>query len=236
VGSKALRCAVPASDKPWQYAKFFEPQMTSITLSEPKPESVVIYPPAGYTPHSLKRYPIVVTCISFAGAQPYLTQYAEAVANAGGYFVDLDRPWNFRTPQDFVNWETRINDIISNLLATGTLKIDRRRIFIMSNSAQSLALVNVLTNHPDLYRGAICLSPSGHLTEPSTVEASWRPLKILVSTQDGQGVWLPDFQEEAWRSGMMMEYIVHPGTPHEFIAKQSQRDRIQAMLHFVFDE
>ncbi len=236
VESKGLRCAVPASDKPWQYAKFVEPQMTSIKLSEPKPESVVIYPPAGYALHGLKRYPIVITCISFGGAQPYLSQYAEAVANAGAYFVDLDRPWNFRTPQDFVNWETRIDDITSNVLATGTLKIDKRRIFLMSNSAQSLALVNVLTNHPGLYRGAICLSPSGHLTEPSTLEAGWRPFKISVSTQEGGGAWLPGFQQEAWQSGMTMNYIVHPGTPHEFIAKQSQRERIQAMLHFIFDE
>lgn len=59
--SKGLWCVVPATEKPWQYAKFVEPQMTSIRLSEPKPESVVIYPPAGYAPHSFKKYPIVPT-------------------------------------------------------------------------------------------------------------------------------------------------------------------------------
>ena len=95
--------------------------------------------------------------------------------------------------------------------------------------------MNVLTNHPGLYRGAICLVPGSRLGNPSDLEAGWKPFKILVSTQDGRDRGLESFQEEAWKSGMIMNYIVHPGTPHEFIAKQSQRERIRAMLHLIFD-
>jgi hypothetical protein len=231
--TKALRCAVPASEKPWQYSKYVEPQMISIKLSDKKPENVVIYPPASYDRLNHQKYPIVITCISYGAAQPYLTQYAEAVANAGAYFVDVDRPWNFRTPQDFINWEGHINDITSNLLATQTLTFDKNRMFVLSNSAQSIALMNVLTNHPGIYRGVICLVPAGELTKPSELEAGREPFKILVSTQEGSGGWLSGYQEEAWKSGMIVNYIIHPGTPHEFIAKQSQRERIQAMLHFI---
>jgi dienelactone hydrolase len=209
--------------------------MTSIKLSETKPESVVIYAPAGYDRHNPKKYPIVITSIGFAAAQPYLSQYAEAVANAGAYFVDVDRPWNFRTPAGFISWEGYINDITSNLLATQMLTFDKNRIFVLSNSAQSIALMNVLTNHAGLYRGAICLVPGGGLIKSSDLNTGSKPFKILISTQDGRDRGLQDFQEEAWKSGMLVNYIVHPGTPHEFIAKQSQRERIQAMLHFIFD-
>jgi len=233
--SKVLRCVVPASEKPWQYAKHIEPQMTSIKLSETKAESVVIYPPAGYDRRSSKKYPIVITSISYAAAQPYLSQYAEAIANAGAYFVDVDRPWNFRTPAGYTSWEGYINDITTNLLATKILTFDKDRMFVLSNSAQSLALMNVLTNHPGLYKGAIFLVPSGGFGNPSDLEAGWKPFKILVSTQDGRDRGLKSFQAEAWKSGMVMNYIVHPGTPHEFIAKQSQRERIRAMLHIIFD-
>jgi hypothetical protein len=233
--SKKLRCVVSASEKPWQYSKYIPPQMTSIKLSEDKPESVVIYPPAGFDRHNSIKYPMVITSISYAGAQPYLSQYAEAVANAGAYFVIVDRPWNFRTPAGFTSWEGYINDITTNLFATKTLTFDKNRIFVVSNSAQSIALMNVLTNHPNLYKGVICLVPAGGLTKPSDLEAGWKPLKILVSTQDGHDRGLESFQEEAWKSGMIMNYIVHPGTPHEFIAKQSQRERIRAMLHLIFD-
>lgn len=233
VDSKALRCVVPSSESPWRYSKEVEPLMTSIKLSEKKPESVVIYPPADYDRRHPRKCPIVITSIGFGAAQPYISQYAEAVANAGAYFVDVDRPWNFRTPQDFRNWEDHINDITSYLLETKMLAFDRNRMYVMSNSAQSLALMNVLTNHPDLYKGAICLVPAG-LTTPSDLEAGGKPFKLLVSTQEGGGGSLQSFQEEAWRSGMVMNYIIHPGTPHEFIAKQSQRERIRAMLHFIF--
>ncbi len=95
--------------------------------------------------------------------------------------------------------------------------------------------MNVLTNHAGLYPGAICLVPAGRLASPAQLEAGRKPLKILVSTQEGGGSWLQNYQAEAWKSGMAVNYIIHPGTPHEFIARQSQRERIQAMLHFIFD-
>ena len=187
VETKALRCVVPASDKPWQYSKFIRPLTASVQLSETKPVNVVIYPPAGYGRRSSKKYPVVMTSIAFAGAQPYLSQYAEAVANAGAYFVDVDRPWNFRTPAGYSSWEANINDITSYLLSEKTLSLDKHRLFVLSNSAQSLALMNVLTNHAGLYPGAICLVPAGRLASPAQLEAGRKPLKILVSTQEGGG-------------------------------------------------
>jgi hypothetical protein len=67
-------------------------------------------------------------------------------------------------------------------------------MFVLSNSAQSLALMNVLTNHPGLYKGAIFLVPSGGFGNPSDLEAGWKPFKILVSTQDGRDRGLESFQ------------------------------------------
>ncbi len=78
----------------------------------------------------------------------------------------------------------------------------------------------------------------GSFSDPSKmVSLTGRPLKILVSQQDGRGEeYLKKEQEDAAKTGIALDYIIHPGTPHEFIALQSQRDRIKAMLHFIFDD
>jgi len=47
---------------------------------------------------------------------------------------------------------------------------------------------------------------------------------------------LTQYQQESCANGMPVEFIVHPETPHSFIAKRSQRARIRAMLHFLFDD
>jgi hypothetical protein len=232
--SQNLRCMVPASVAPLRYSKNIEPRVARIELSGQKTAAVIIYPPADYNRHRLQRRPVVITSIGFAAAQPYISQYGEAVANAGGYFVIVDRPWDFRSAQGFMNWEEAIDDETSSLLATQVLPIDRNRIFVLSNSAQSIGLTDILKNHPNLYRGAICLVPSG-LGSPLELESSRKPLKILISTGQGIDQWLANYQDEAWKSGMVMDYVVHPGAPHEFIAKQSERERIRAILHFIFD-
>lgn len=247
--TKALRSLVPASEKPLQYARHIQPQIVTVPLSvEPKPVPIVIYPPAGYDPAKSKKYPVVITSIGFAAAQPYISQYAEAVANAGAYFMIVDRPWNNRG-EGIGNWEKLMFSFYDYLLqetgkkqdpwsktkaATAELPlIDKSRIFLLSNSAQSVGLMSMLQQRPDMCKGAIMFVPSN----PKAVDlvGAWKPLKLLITTQGGRGDYFQKFQEEAWKEGVMMDYVIHPDTPHEFIAKQSQRARIHAMLHFIFD-
>jgi dienelactone hydrolase len=258
IASKQLRDVSPASEKPLQYSKHIEPQFISFKSIN----GIVAYPPTGYDPRKHKKYPVVLTSIGFAEAQPYISQYAEAVANAGAYFVIVDQHWNNRN-EGITIWETNVYSFYSALIAdtghedTGqkqtpkqtpaslrnkpapipiSIDIDKNRIFLLSNSAQSVGLMQLLTQYPGLCNGAIMFVPGG-LSEPSKmVSLMGRPLKILVSQQDGRSEeYLKKFQEDASKTGIAMDYIIHPGTPHEFIAEQSQRDRIKAMLHFIFD-
>jgi hypothetical protein len=236
LASKQLRCVVPGSEKPMQYSKDIQPQF----LDYKSVNGIVVYPPANYDPAKHKKYPIVITSIGFKAAQPYISQYAEAVANAGAYFVDIDRPWDNKGNGISV-WETTmynfykaLNDQMAQI---HDIDFDKRRIFILSNSAQSDGLMHILTQHPGLCKGVIMFVPA-NLSDPSKlISIKSQPLKILVSAQDGTPEeYLKRYQEDAYKTGVTMEYLIHPGTPHEFIAKQSQRTRIKAMLHFIFDD
>jgi hypothetical protein len=259
LASKQLRDVSPASEKPLQYSKHVQPQFISFKSIS----GIVVYPPAGYDPRKHKKYPMVLTSIGFAEAQPYISQYAEAVANAGAYFVIVDRHWNNRG-EGITIWETNVYDFYNALLEGGgheeadtkqtakqtpaslrnkpapipiSIDVDKDRIFLLSNSAQYMGLMDMLTQHPGICNGAIMFVP-GSFSDPSKmVSLTGRPLKILVSQQDGRGEeYLKKEQEDAAKTGIALDYIIHPGTPHEFIALQSQRDRIKAMLHFIFDD
>jgi hypothetical protein len=232
LASKQSRCVVPGSEKPMQYSKDIQPQF----LDYKSVNGIVVYPPANYDPAKHKKYPIVITSIGFKAAQPYISQYAEAVANAGAYFVDVDRPWDNKGTGITV-WETTMYDFYNQMAEIPNIDFDKKKIFILSNSAQSVGLMHMLAQHPGLCKGVIMFVP-GNLSDPSTlVSIKSQPLKILVSDQGGSNEeYLKKYQEDAYKTGIAMDYLIHPGTPHEFIAQQSQRTRIKAMLHFIFDD
>jgi hypothetical protein len=61
---------------------------------------------------------------------------------------------------------------------------------------------------------------------------------LLISTCDtweGKGERMQKYQQTAAQSGVEVVYLIHRNTKHDFVSKESQRDRIGAMLHFIFD-
>ena len=44
------------------------------------------------------------------------------------------------------------------------------------------------------------------------------------------------FQAEALKSGVLVEYVIHPGENHHLIGNAAQLERNHAMMHFIFEE
>jgi dienelactone hydrolase len=255
LATKQIRPVIAASEQPLQHVKHVTPQEAHVKLPAKKSHvPVVIYPPVGFDPAQRKKYPIVLASIRFSAAQPYISQYGEAIANAGAYFVVVDSSWDFRD-EGIAQWESIVYDFHTHLLESQSESqkkpqlwsmrnqgvddsvpmptIDKDRIFIMSISAQSRGLMNLLKNHPGLCQGVICLVPAGQFPEPAELQTGRKPLKMLVTTTDGNNEYLKKYKETAWKSGLLVDYVIHPGAPHAFIAGQSQRERIRAMLNFI---
>jgi acetyl esterase/lipase len=96
---------------------------------------------------------------------------------------------------------------------------------------------SVLTNSPRLWKGVILLNPT---TLPDLSSAPWlqqRP-KVLISVgeEEHEVDRLKKYQETALESGVMVEYVIHPGEWHHIVGNAAQLERTKAILHFVFEE
>lgn len=225
-------CIVPAAPGSMPYLKPIRASYVNVRISAHEHLNVEVFPPANYNRRSDRKYPVVITSIRYVRADPYLTQYGEAIANAGAYFILIDHPWSQRSLN---HWASRIFDVYHYLVQLPT--IDPHRVFLMSNSAQSTGLMMLLKQHPGLWKGAIFLAPGGNLTKPSQLASAGGHLARLLVTAESHypsAHYLSQYQQEACGAGIEMNYVIHPHTPHEFIAKGSQRARLRAMLHFIF--
>ncbi len=238
LGGSARRRVVAGSDQPLKYLHHLPIHCEIIRISAHEHLEVVVFPPMNLKTNSNRTYPVVIGSIRFVVEDPYLYQYPEAIANAGAWFVMIDHDWS---PRSLGSWAWHIGNLAEFMAQSPKQfpNVDRRRLFVLSNSAQSLGLPAVFTNHPGLFRGAILQAPGGDLYAPAQWAAWSRPpAKMLVTAESHypSAGYLERYQAAAVGAGMEMDWIIHPDTPHEFIAKKSQRARIQAMLHFIFDE
>jgi hypothetical protein len=209
------------------------PQFTMINGPTNRPLYLVIYKPTAFDPR--KKYPLVIANTPYGAAQPYMQQYAMAVANAGGYFVILNRFDWFNVIGFGDAWSENEPYVINYLSQDPT--IDRKRVFLVSNCVESNFLKDYAAKYPGTITGAIMLIANDLLDPANFAPGKYAP-KLLISTCDtweGKGERMKKFQETAAQSGVVVDYIVHPNTKHDFVSKESQRERIRAMLHLVFD-
>lgn len=241
IADSSQRCIVPAAPKPTPFLKHIRRTYVNIRISAHEHLNVEVFPPANYNRRSHQRFPVVITTIRYVRTDPYLTQYGDAIANAGAYFVLIDHHWSAKSLN---HWASRVFDVYQYLIQLPT--VDRHRVFLMSNSAQYLGLAMLLTHHPGLWKGAVLLSPPtppnrslSVLPSPlALTRGGRRPAKILVTTESGpkeKKDYLVKYQKWACANGVNFDFVIHPDTPHEFIAKRSQRARLRGMLHFILN-
>jgi hypothetical protein len=235
LGNGSDRCIVPGSDGPLSYLKHMPIRFSHAPLApDEKPAAIIFSPLNADRVGNKATYPVVITSIRFVAEDPYLYQYSEVLANAGAYFVIINHVWS---SEHLAQWAGIVG--MAHDYMVRQPHVDKHRIFVLSNSDQALGLVSLFTNQPGQWRGAILLAPPNrNLPTPLQTVADRGHFKLLITTETrlGDVPALTAYQKDCASDGMSVDYIIHPETPHEFIAKRSQRDRIRAMLHFIFDD
>jgi hypothetical protein len=194
---------------------------------------LVLYKPVPFDPH--KQYPLVIANTPYGAAEPYMKQYGMAVANAGGYFAILDRGSWFGKEGYAGAWSENEPSVINYLVKDPT--VDKGRVYLVSNCIESNFLKDYAARFPGTITGAIMLI-ANDVPDPKNFASGKYAPRLLISTCDaweGKGERMQKYQLTAAQSGVEMNYVIHPNTKHDFVSKDSQRERLRAMLHLVFD-
>jgi predicted esterase len=104
-------------------------------------------------------------------------------------------------------------------------------------SAETAYMSEFVTNSPGLWKGIILLNPSGLPDFSNSPRFSRRP-KILISagSEENEEDRFKKYQEESLQSGVMVEYVIHPGEGHYIVGNAGHLERAKAMMHFIFEE
>jgi dipeptidyl aminopeptidase/acylaminoacyl peptidase len=61
-------------------------------------------------------------------------------------------------------------------------------------------------------------------------------MAAIVKLFTGHNSRLKEYQEDALKSGVMVEYVIHPGEGHHLVSNVAQLERTKAIMHFIFEE
>jgi len=231
LGSGQFETAVPYADYPSVYAKNLQSYQVSLTLPSGRTVTCTVFPPAHFDPH--KKYPLLLGDTQFFVTVngPSGRLWIPAISTCGAYVVFIERySW-----WQLDNWESDILGVYHVLAKDPS--IDGQRVFVFGSSAETQYLGNLLTDAPGLWQGAIFLNPSG-LPDFSEAPPSQSRPKILISAggDEQEEDRFKRFQAEVLKSGVMVDYIIHPGEGHHIVGNAAQLDRTRAIMHFMFEE
>jgi hypothetical protein len=233
LSSETIDGVVCYSDYPRASVSHIEPLRGVARLGTNQTLAYYVYKPAGFDRH--KKYPLVITDTPFMA---HINQYsargpswAEGLADCGAYMVIVDR----RTWFDGVeNWAADVMKIYDRLIPDPT--IDARNVYLCSASAETPYMSKLIEERPELWKGALYLSPT-KLLDLSTLPLGGHLPRILVSfgTDEGNEDRIKQFQTNACAQDMAVELIEHTNTGHFLVSIRSVRERTQAMVNFVFN-
>ncbi len=238
VDSALAHNVVPYTDNPSPVIKRSDPVHGIATVNGRKLE-YYLYRPIGVTNHDKKKHSLVIGNTVFVDAQyqqnPDGPLWAQALANCGAYVVIVDRRnW---AGKEVAQWPENVMDIYDYLATNHTVNVDWNQVFLFASGSETPELNNLITQRPELWKGAIFLNASG-LPDFHKLPRSKPAPKILISVGElvGQAEEFKQYQENALGFGVVVEYIEHKGTPKLLQSKPDVLERTQAIIHFVFDD
>lgn len=229
IESAKARSLVPDSDCPSPLARRVTPFRGSINLGPGRNVNCTIYPPT--TVVSGRRYPLVIGD-TLLGDAIHGSLFLSGMAACGAYVAVVERPsWYAGIEQ----WGTNVLSLCNNLKPDPA--IDPHRIYLFAASAETRYLSDLVEQKPDLWKGVMLLNP-GILPDFSKANPFLKRPKVLVSVggEEQAEERLRKFQEDALRSGALVEFIIHPGETHRLFGKTAKLDRIRKMEQFIFEE
>jgi dienelactone hydrolase len=186
-----------------------------------------VLPPANYTRG--KKYPVLMGVLTYDWASFGEAIYAQTAANAGAYFVAIERRWGVDMKAEAI--EENADDayaIYQQLIQNPN--VDKDRIFVFAMSAGGLYLSKLVAEHPGLWRGLIAYST----TPPTPREKmTQRILAFAGSGESGLTNRLFQYQMEAAKVGIATEVVVQPGVAHIARCPDTLHERMQHVVDFL---
>jgi dienelactone hydrolase len=154
---------------------------------------------------------------------------AEAIANAGAYYVSVSRP-NFNTPQ-IEHW---VEDVMAAYqLMRQNENVDTNRVFLCGASEETQFVARPLNEEPGLWKGAMLNSPTAFPDLGRTGVA-----RILINCGEADEYHtfetIKKFQADAARAGIPVTIAAH-NTGHVFISAEASQESTQQFVEFLFE-
>jgi hypothetical protein len=219
--SKELSNVGSSLDRSLHYASIASATGGQFTNQSGVVRNYYTWPPAHFSPR--KKYPAIISqSIGGIGGGPF----SQIAPNVGYYYVCIQRPgWG-------EGLETWPDDVMRarEILARNP-NIDTHRIYLSAASAETFYLNQLVAEKPDLWRGAILLSPSAL---PDLTKVQLSSLFILAGTDDGNSLErLTKYQDQAAEEGVFVKLYFLGGAGHITRSIGSQRAGSQQVAEYL---
>lgn len=217
VGSEALRCVVAATEKPLRASRSV--RHTSATLTNGT--RVITYQRWSPARKTGKLGPLIL------GQTPYRwNAYPQLAAAAGYHFVTVNRKsWEEGIDQ----WEEDVLAVRAELVKKP--EVDGQRIYLYGHSAETYPMSNLAASWPELWKGALMLSPS---TLPDLTRCRLSTVLIDAGELDtGARERLTKYQADAARAGVAVKLVIHPQARHTSWSRTTELAKVKALAEFL---
>ncbi len=219
LSSDVLRRVVTASEEPLRNARWVSGLHGWVPGETKASVPYHLWPPAHYKRG--KKYPLVLGGIN-------ATPYAEAVANAGGYFVSVDRA--SASGRGAEDWWTDVMTVRAELLRKPC--IDASRVYLYGAGWETEQLAKILAKEPEGWKGVILFSPDGL---PRLSGGKLPRMLIDAGINDSRSVKrLSEYQQEARKFGITARLELHEHLGRTAWGESATRERMLPLLMFVF--
>jgi len=221
IKSGSLECILSAARRGLQHTECVPFEVTTITNVAGQAFSYHLWKPANFSPK--RKYPLVL------GNSPYSwTPFPLAAANAGYFFVTVDRP-SWMSPMD--DWTEKLMTGYKDLAKNPN--IDTNRVFLCGRSVESSGVTWIYSQNPRLWKGVIFFDPAGPLPAISI-----RPFpKIFIASGELEHSNIlkavKTYKEKASDAGVDVTLVILKGAGHVSYGRGAQEQRIPALMDFL---
>jgi hypothetical protein len=220
LGGGTPRLLVANPERPFHYARNASLETGAFTNKAGEVLTYHLLAPPGVSPRN--KYPVLL------GQSPYGWRgYQNAVANAGAYWMSVDRPAFHHPRRD--RW---IEDVISGYeLVAAHPNMDTNSVYLYGSSAEVWYVNTLAADRPELWKGVVLFHP-GIFPDLSRVKI--QKAFVDAGELDERGARASaKFQEDALRAGVRVSFLVYADSGHTMNSRAMHRERAEQLSRFV---
>jgi predicted esterase len=224
INSKEVQQVVPSLNERIKYSKIAIPSTGMITNALGDKIGYHLWEPAHVFPG--KKYPLLIgqTHYDFNVWFPY----QQVAVNGGYYFASADR----------VSWSERLDEWVPDVKALYAVlaknpNIDTNHVFLFGISWETAWIADLIAEKPDLWSGAILLSP---VRMPDLSNSHLARMFVADGRDDNNPEQqLINYQYEAAKAGIPVKLVIQNGVQHITRSIATERERTRQFAQFLLE-